>query len=77
MSKIVLIHPNAGIDWKGNSEIAVIELARRLDNYFDVTLLSGSECGSFSRPLKSISRSEIANLKMLLLMTLPDSCILH
>lgn len=62
LSKIVLIHPNAGIDWKGNSEIAAVELARRLDNYFEVTLLSGSECGSFSRPLKSISRSEIASL---------------
>lgn len=73
MSKIVLIHPNAGIDWKENSEIAAVELARRLDNYFEVTLLSGSECGSFSHPLKSVSRSEIASLTN----RPPISCLLR
>lgn len=63
MHKIVLIHPNAGIDWKGNSENLAIELARRLDNYFEVELLSGADCGSFSRPILSPSRSEIINWK--------------
>ncbi len=62
MYKIVLIHPNAGINWKGNSEILAVELARRLDNYFEVELLSGAECGSFSRPIKSINRSNVSSL---------------
>lgn len=62
MDRVVLIHPNAGIDWKGNSEVFAVELARRLDNYFEIELLSGAECGSFSRPLRSIGRSEISSL---------------
>lgn len=56
MSKIILIHPQAGIDWKSNSAIFAVELARRLDNYFEVELLSGAECGSFSRPLDFLPR---------------------
>ena len=63
MQKIVLIHPNAGVDWKGNSENLAIELARRLDNYFEVELLSGADCGSFSHPIFTPSRSEILNWK--------------
>ncbi|MEO1670771.1 MAG: glycosyltransferase [Cyanobacteria bacterium J06631_2] len=55
MSKIVLIHPQAGIDWKSNSAVFAVELARRLDNYFEVELLSGAECGSFSRPIHSLA----------------------
>jgi glycosyltransferase involved in cell wall biosynthesis len=51
LSKIILIHPQAGIDWKSNSSVFAVELARRLDNYFEVELLSGAECGSFSRPI--------------------------
>jgi glycosyltransferase involved in cell wall biosynthesis len=60
--KIVLIHPNAGINWQENSSVFAIELARRLDNYFEVELLSGADCGSFSRPIKSITRSDVASL---------------
>lgn len=62
MSKIVLIHPSAGVNWNGNSATFALELARRLDNYFEVELLSGSECGSFSRPIKSITRSDVSGL---------------
>ncbi|MGL5796399.1 MAG: glycosyltransferase family 4 protein, partial [Waterburya sp.] len=62
MYKVVLIHPSAGVNWNGNSENFAIELARRLDNYFDVELLSGAECGSFSHPIKSINRSDISLL---------------
>ena len=54
MSKIVLIHPQAGIDWKSNSSIFAVELARYLDNYLEVELISGGECGSFSRPISSL-----------------------
>lgn len=61
MYKIVLIHPNAGMNWNGNSENFAIEIARRLNNYFEVELLSGADCGSFSRPIKSISRSKVLN----------------
>ena len=59
MHKIVLIHPSAGINWSGNSENFALELARCLDNYFEVELLSGADCGSFSRPISSISRSDV------------------
>ena len=62
MSKIVLIHPSAGVNWNGNSATFALELARRLDNYFEVELLSGAECGSFSRPIKSITRSDVSGL---------------
>ena len=61
MYKITLIHPSAGINWKGNSENFALELARYLDNYFEVELLSGADCGSFSRPIKSITRSQVMN----------------
>ena len=54
MSKIVLIHPQAGIDWKSNSSVFAVDLARYLDNYLEVELLSGAECGSFSRPISSL-----------------------
>ncbi|MEL6496721.1 MAG: glycosyltransferase [Cyanobacteria bacterium J06623_7] len=54
MPKIVVIHPQAGIDWNNNAAIFAVDLARRLDNYFEVELLSGAECGSFSRPLDSL-----------------------
>ena len=57
MSKIVLIHSQAGIDWKSNSAVFAVELARRLDNYFEVELLCGAECGSFSRPLNFLPRA--------------------
>ena len=57
MYKIAIIHPSAGVNWNGNSELFAIELAHRLDNYFEVELLCGGECGSFSRPIKSITRT--------------------
>ncbi len=63
MYRITIIHPNAGVDWKGDSENLSIALARRLDNYFEVELLSGSDCGAFSRPVKSINRSDVRNWK--------------
>lgn len=61
MDKIILIHPTVGINWQGNSENFALELARCLDNYFEVELLSGSECGSFSRPIRSITRHDVLN----------------
>ena len=59
LPKIVVIHPQAGIDWKDNSAIFAVELARRLDNYFEVELLCGAECGSFSRPINSLARGNV------------------
>jgi len=61
MYKIALIHPSAGINWKGNSENFALELTRCLDNYFEVELLSGAECGSFSRPVKSFTRNDVVD----------------
>lgn len=63
MYKVVLIHPSAGVNWKGNSENFAIELARHLDNHLEVELLSGAECGSFSRLIKSVTRSDVVNWK--------------
>jgi glycosyltransferase involved in cell wall biosynthesis len=59
--KIAIIHPNAGIDWNRNSATFAVELARHLDNYFEVELLSGADCGTFSRPIRSIT-NDVANL---------------
>ena len=59
MYKITIIHPTAGINWQGNSENFALELARCLDNYFEIEFISGAECGSFSRPIKSITRDRI------------------
>ena len=63
MHKVVLIHPSAGVNWRGNSENFAIELARYLDNYFEVELLSGADCGSFSHPIKSVTRNDVINWK--------------
>jgi glycosyltransferase involved in cell wall biosynthesis len=66
LSKITLIHPQAGIDWESNSSVFAVELARRLDNYFEVELLSGADCGSFSRPLNSLTSSKSGTNKTLM-----------
>ncbi|AFY58045.1 glycosyltransferase [Rivularia sp. PCC 7116] len=55
--KITIIHPSAGVNWSGGSEIFAIEIARRLSTYFDVQLLSGAECGDFSRISGGIPRA--------------------
>lgn len=61
MYRVVLIHPGAGVNWKGYSENFAIELARSLDNYFEVELISGADCGSFSHPISCITSGEVAN----------------
>lgn len=60
--RVVLVHPSAGVNWSGGSEIFAIELARYLNSYFDIELLSGAECGSFSSPSGGISRTQAFNL---------------
>lgn len=55
--KITIIHPSAGVNWSGGSEIFAIEITRRLSNYFDVELLSGADCGEFSRFSGGIPRA--------------------
>lgn len=55
--KITIIHPSAGVNWSGGSEIFAIEMTRRLSAYFDVELLSGDECGEFSRKAGGVSRA--------------------
>ncbi|KAB8330921.1 glycosyltransferase family 4 protein [Scytonema tolypothrichoides VB-61278] len=55
--RIVLVHPSTGVNWSGGSEIVAIELTRRLSSYFEVELLSGAACGSFSHPIPCIPRS--------------------
>ncbi|BAY37927.1 putative glycosyl transferase [Nostoc sp. NIES-2111] len=60
--RVVLVHPSAGVNWSGGSEIFAIELARYLNSYFDVELLSGGDCGSFSSPSGGISRTQAFNI---------------
>ncbi|MBE9214635.1 glycosyltransferase [Plectonema cf. radiosum LEGE 06105] len=55
--KITIIHPSAGVNWSGGSEIFAIEITRRLSNYFEVELLSGADCGEFSRLSGGIPRA--------------------
>lgn len=55
--RVVIVHPSAGVNWSGGSEIIAIELARRLSAYFEVELLSGAACGSFSHPAGGIPRT--------------------
>ncbi|NJM73164.1 MAG: glycosyltransferase family 4 protein [Scytonema sp. RU_4_4] len=55
--RVVLVHPSTGVNWSGGSEIVAIELTRRLSSYFEVELLSGAACGSFSYPIPCIPRS--------------------
>lgn len=55
--RVTLIHPSAGLNWSGGAEIFSIEMARQLSAHFDVELLSGAPCGSFSRPAGGISRT--------------------
>ncbi|MGH8000708.1 MAG: glycosyltransferase, partial [Brasilonema sp.] len=55
--RVVLIHPSTGVNWSGGAEIVAIELTRRLSSYFEVELLSGAPCGSFSHPIPCIPRS--------------------
>jgi glycosyltransferase involved in cell wall biosynthesis len=55
--RIALVHPSTGVNWSGGAEIMAIELTRRLSSYFEVELLSGADCGSFSHPIPCIPRS--------------------
>jgi glycosyltransferase involved in cell wall biosynthesis len=57
--RIALVHPSAGVNWSGGSEVFAFELSRRLNNYFEVELLSGAPCGSFSYPAGGISRKRV------------------
>ncbi len=57
---VTLIHPSAGVNQTGGSEVMAIELAKRLQSYFHVTLLSGADCGDFSRPIAGICRTQAA-----------------
>jgi glycosyltransferase involved in cell wall biosynthesis len=54
--RIVLVHPSAGVNWSGGSEIFAIELARHLRAYFEVELLSGSPCEPFCYSAGGIPR---------------------
>ncbi|WP_044292427.1 glycosyltransferase [Rivularia sp. PCC 7116] len=60
--KVTILHPSAGVNWSGGSEIFAIEMTRRLSAYFDVELLSGAECGNFSRKAGGVSRAYTYNL---------------
>ena len=54
--RVVLVHPSVGVIWSGGSEIFTLELARHLQQYFEVELLSGADCEPFCRPAGGITR---------------------
>ncbi|MDF5707843.1 MAG: glycosyltransferase [Nostoc sp. S4] len=56
--RVVLVHPSAGVNWSGGSEIFAIELARHLSTDFEVELLAGDRCSSFYHPAGGISRTK-------------------
>ena len=60
--RIVLVHPSVGVIWSGGSEIFTLELARHLTKYFEVELLSGTDCESFCRPAGGITRDRAYQL---------------
>lgn len=61
-ARIVLVHPSAGLNWSGGSEIFAIELTRRLRAYFEVELLSGDVCTSNCYPIKTIVRTKAKSI---------------
>ena len=60
--RIVLVHPSVGVIWNGGSEIFTLELARQLTKYFEVELLSGTDCASFCRRAGGITRDRAYEL---------------
>lgn len=60
--RVVLVHPSVGIIWSGGSEIFTLELARQLNKYFEVELLSGANCESFCRSSGGITRDRAYKL---------------
>ena len=60
--RVVLVHPSVGIIWSGGSEIFTLELARHLNKYFEVELLSGANCESFCRPSGGMTRDRAYKL---------------
>jgi glycosyltransferase involved in cell wall biosynthesis len=55
--RVVFVHPSAGVNWSGGSEIFALELSRRLTKYFDVELLSGFQTESYSKLAGGIART--------------------
>jgi glycosyltransferase involved in cell wall biosynthesis len=60
--RVVLVHPSAGLNWSGGSEIFAIELTRRLSAYFEVELLSGDVCTPDCYPIKTIARTKAKSI---------------
>ncbi|MDJ0796530.1 MAG: glycosyltransferase [Calothrix sp. MO_167.B12] len=60
--RITIVNPSAGVNWSGGGEIFAIELARHLNSYFDVELLSGATCTDFCYPAGGIPRVDAYNL---------------
>ncbi len=59
--RVTLIHPSAGVNQTGGSEVVAIELAQRLRKYFQITLLSGASCGEASHPISAVQRTRAAH----------------
>lgn len=60
--RVVLVHPSAGLNWSGGTEIFAMELARRLSTYFDVELLSGASGDPLFYRVGGLSRIQAYSL---------------
>ena len=60
--RIVIVHPSAGDNWSGGSEIFAIELANYLSPYFQVELLAGSGDLPHCHPAGGIPRNQAREL---------------
>lgn len=56
--RVVLIQPSVGISEVGGSLVVASELAKRLNQYFDIELLCGRDCGPWSYQIPCIPRSQ-------------------
>ena len=60
--RIAIVHPSAGVNWSGGTEILAIDLAERLSPYFQVELLAGSPEVPHYYPAGGISRKQAREL---------------
>ncbi|MDJ0796523.1 MAG: glycosyltransferase [Calothrix sp. MO_167.B12] len=60
--RIAIVHPSAGVNWSGGTEIFAIEIANRLSPYFEIELLAGASCSPYFYPAGGIPRTKARNL---------------
>lgn len=57
--KIAVIHPEAGFSSSGGSQLSAYEMAEHLASFYDVSLLSASQCSEHSVAIPCIPRGKV------------------